>query len=114
MTNRHRANLETLLSEGRMSCLIQRRTVLNDIVNLFLDNDRKRKLKKRIHELYPVMVEETFESVEETLDTESSDESEVPEVFSVREDLMTVSYRVDFISLANHKYSRRMNGKQSQ
>ena len=96
MTHRHRANLETLLSEGRMSCLIQRRTVLNDIVNLFMDDEPKRKLKKRIHELYPVMGEETFEPVDETLDTDSIDESEVPEVLSVREDLMTVSYRLDF------------------
>ena len=83
MNLRNRLNLETLLSEGRMACFIQRRTVLSDIVNLFLNNDIKTKLKKRIHELYPVMGEETFEPHEDSLDTESMDESELPEVYSI-------------------------------
>lgn len=90
-------NLETLLTEGRMSCFIQRRTVLRKIVNLFRDDDIKTKLEKRIYELYPVMEGETFEPHEDSLDTESIDESELPEVYSIRQDLMTVSYRVDFI-----------------
>ena len=85
-----------------MSCFIQRRTVLKKIVNLFLNNDTKTKLKKRMHELYPVVGEETFEPQDDSQDDESMDESELSEVYSIRHDLMTVSYRVDFISLANH------------
>ena len=107
--------METMLSEGRMKCFIKGRTVLKEMVNMFMNNE---KLKQRIHELYPDTEEESLVSSElfETSSDESIDEKGHPTVFSVREDLMTVSnlVEINYISLANHKYSRRKNGKQFQ
>lgn len=87
---RNRLSLETLLAEGTLCSFLKAKDSLIKIVeycNAPSLVDRKTNLIKAINAIYPNAVDDDYLNT-----NDSSDESNDPVVYSVREDLLTVSF----------------------